>query len=75
MCNCLTHPKGPALRFQSNPLLGRKQFVLDIIHPGMANAGYQGRQTPDATGGAPRFWHTLSQPLICGLGVVGLGVG
>eukprot|EP00931_Biecheleriopsis_adriatica_P066896 TRINITY_DN4112_c0_g1_i4.p1 TRINITY_DN4112_c0_g1~~TRINITY_DN4112_c0_g1_i4.p1 ORF type:complete len:134 (-),score=44.37 TRINITY_DN4112_c0_g1_i4:60-461(-) len=24
-------------KFKSNPLLGRKQFVLDIIHPGMAN--------------------------------------
>merc|ERR1719478_1037456 len=22
---------------QTNPLLGRKQFVLDIIHPGLAN--------------------------------------
>ncbi|CAE8689036.1 unnamed protein product, partial [Polarella glacialis] len=24
-------------KFKQNPLLGRKQFVLDIIHPGMAN--------------------------------------
>ncbi|CAK9001330.1 unnamed protein product [Durusdinium trenchii] len=24
-------------KFQNNPLLGRKQFVLDVIHPGMAN--------------------------------------
>ena len=24
-------------KFQNNPLLGRKQFVLDAIHPGMAN--------------------------------------
>eukprot|EP00930_Biecheleria_cincta_P068547 TRINITY_DN5604_c0_g3_i2.p2 TRINITY_DN5604_c0_g3~~TRINITY_DN5604_c0_g3_i2.p2 ORF type:complete len:134 (-),score=35.10 TRINITY_DN5604_c0_g3_i2:56-457(-) len=24
-------------KFKSNPLLGRKQFVLDIIHPSMAN--------------------------------------
>merc|ERR1719377_70231 len=24
-------------KFKANPLLGRKQFVLDIIHPGMAN--------------------------------------
>eukprot|EP00929_Paragymnodinium_shiwhaense_P023190 TRINITY_DN1458_c0_g2_i2.p2 TRINITY_DN1458_c0_g2~~TRINITY_DN1458_c0_g2_i2.p2 ORF type:complete len:133 (+),score=49.89 TRINITY_DN1458_c0_g2_i2:62-460(+) len=24
-------------KFKQNPLLGRKQFVLDIIHPGLAN--------------------------------------
>merc|ERR1711957_1106130 len=24
-------------KFKQNPLLGRRQFVLDIIHPGMAN--------------------------------------
>merc|ERR1712232_1316134 len=24
-------------KFKNNPLLARKQFVLDIIHPGMAN--------------------------------------
>mmetsp|Transcript_86129 Transcript_86129/g.224679 ORF Transcript_86129/g.224679 Transcript_86129/m.224679 type:complete len:131 (+) Transcript_86129:98-490(+) len=24
-------------KFKQNPLLGRKQFVLDIIHPSMAN--------------------------------------
>mmetsp|Transcript_73918 Transcript_73918/g.149494 ORF Transcript_73918/g.149494 Transcript_73918/m.149494 type:complete len:131 (+) Transcript_73918:62-454(+) len=24
-------------KFLNNPLLGRKQFVLDVIHPGMAN--------------------------------------
>jgi len=24
-------------KFKQNPLLGRKQFVLDIIHPNMAN--------------------------------------
>mmetsp|Transcript_45770 Transcript_45770/g.129455 ORF Transcript_45770/g.129455 Transcript_45770/m.129455 type:complete len:132 (+) Transcript_45770:63-458(+) len=24
-------------KFKQNPLLARKQFVLDIIHPGMAN--------------------------------------
>merc|ERR1719188_1801381 len=24
-------------KFKQNPLLGRKQFVLDIIHPGSAN--------------------------------------
>ena len=24
-------------KFKQNPLLGRKQFVLDIIHPSLAN--------------------------------------
>merc|ERR1711920_537831 len=24
-------------KFKQNPLLGRRQFVLDVIHPGMAN--------------------------------------
>ncbi|CAE7658271.1 RPS24B [Symbiodinium sp. CCMP2592] len=24
-------------KFQTNPLLGRKQFVVDVIHPSMAN--------------------------------------
>ena len=24
-------------KFKSNPLLSRRQFVLDVIHPGMAN--------------------------------------
>ena len=31
-----------APRFKNNPLLGRKQFVLDVIHPGMANVGQPG---------------------------------
>merc|ERR1740138_1391363 len=37
------------MKFKQNPLLGRKQFVLDIIHPGMANVSKKDLSTKLAT--------------------------
>eukprot|EP00448_Togula_jolla_P009197 CAMPEP_0170609252 /NCGR_PEP_ID=MMETSP0224-20130122/22023_1 /TAXON_ID=285029 /ORGANISM="Togula jolla, Strain CCCM 725" /LENGTH=70 /DNA_ID=CAMNT_0010934541 /DNA_START=79 /DNA_END=287 /DNA_ORIENTATION=+ len=32
-------------KFKTNPLLGRKQFVLDIIHPSLGNVSKADLQT------------------------------